>query len=204
MLNRRVMLSVMIAGVCGVFPGAALAAEQSPRVTVEGFHATLLSAMQNASALAFSGRRDLISPGVSATFDLEFICEVVAGRYWRVWDDRQRERLLALFSELTVAAYASRFDGYSGQEFKVSDVVPLKRERVLVRSSLTGPEGDDVKLDYVLHQNDDGWRVINVVAEGVSELSIKRAEYSEVLKTDGFEHLMRRLEEQTRALAGAT
>jgi len=204
MINRRTVVgAMMLLWVLGPVLNVVFAAQQTPRATVESFHATLLVAMQNAVELAFTGRRDLMAPSVSESFDLSFISEVVAGRYWKTWDAVQRERMLAMFSKLTVATYAARFHGYSGQQFKVTDTRPLKKERVLVRSVLVGIDGDEVQLDYVLHQRDDGWKVINVVAEGVSDLSVKRADYARVLSTAGFEQLMNRLEEKVRLLSGA-
>lgn len=108
------------------------------------------------------------------------------------------------FSALTVATYASRFDEYSGEEFTVVDEKPLKRDRMLVRSELRTSDGDVVQLDYVLHMTTGAWKVINVIADGVSDLSIKRADYSAVLKGAGFAALISRLNEQTVSLASGT
>ena len=70
----------MLLWVLGPVLNVVFAAQQMPRATVESFHATLLVAMQNAVELAFTGRRDLMAPSVSESFDLSFISEVVAGR----------------------------------------------------------------------------------------------------------------------------
>jgi phospholipid transport system substrate-binding protein len=51
-------------------------------------------------------------------------------------------------------------------------------------------------LDYLLHRADGEWRVINVVAEGVSDLALKRADYSNFLKNKSLEALIAKLNEK--------
>ena len=45
-----------------------------------------------------------------------------------------------------------------------------------------------------------GWRIINIVADGVSDLALKRAEYQRVFASGGIDGLVAELEQQTRAL----
>jgi phospholipid transport system substrate-binding protein len=51
-------------------------------------------------------------------------------------------------------------------------------------------------LDYILHRTEDQWRIINVIAEGVSDLALKRAEYAAFLKVKGFDALLMKLNEK--------
>jgi len=181
----------------GVLAGAALATPSGARQTVERFHATLLGVMREAATLGYAGRRARLAPAVEASFDLSAISRLVLGRYWKGLDQAQRQRMIAAFTALTVATYAARFDGYSGERFKFVSERDLKRNRVLVRTVLIKQDGDKVRLDYVLHRTGKGWRFINVLADGVSEISIKRADYGAVMRGDGFEALMTKLAAQT-------
>ena len=57
-------------------------------------------------------------------------------------------------------------------------------------------------LTYVLHQTEDGpWKVINVVANGVSDLALKRAEYQRILRDGDFAELLEHIGEQSQRLA---
>ena len=51
-------------------------------------------------------------------------------------------------------------------------------------------------LNYLLRQTNGQWRIMNVVAQGVSDLSLKRADYTAVIKTEGFDSLINRLEKK--------
>jgi phospholipid transport system substrate-binding protein len=112
--------------------------------------------------------------------------------------------MVETFTRLTVATYASRFDEYSGEEFRAVEIRPLKKQRVMVRSELEESDHDVVQLDYVLHETGEGWRIINVIADGVSDLSIKRADYTSILKNAGFDALISRLNEQIDSFAASS
>jgi len=62
----------------------------------------------------------------------------------------------------------------------------------VVRSELLPRDGEPVKLDYFFR---DG-KVFNVAADGVSDLSLRRADYSRVIKDRGFDALISHLREK--------
>ena len=64
---------------------------------------------------------------------------------------------------------------------------------MLVKTVLVKVDGDKVTLDYLLRKSDGLWRIVNVIAEGVSDLSLKRADYTAVIKNEGFNSLITQL-----------
>ena len=75
---------------------------------------------------------------------------------------------------------------------------PARKGRELVRTVLevNNISADNVSLDYLLQETDGKWRIVNVVANGVSDLSLKRADYGAVIKSQGFDSLVVRLNDQ--------
>lgn len=167
-----------------------------PAAVVERLHATLLEVMQQADALAFEGRYAKVEPVLAATFDFPTIARIVTGRYWRKLDEVQRQAFLDRFAHLSAATYAARFDGYSGETFRTVGTGEERGYR-LVRTELVKSDGSTVSLAYAVAPAADGWRIINVVADGVSDLSLKRADYTSILKDGGMEALLARLDRQT-------
>lgn len=200
----RALLRTIAAGLIGAGIVLSSAAQNSGAVaTVDRLHGALLDIMQNAQSLGYAGRRDRIAPVVRETFDLSFIARFALGRYWPELSPEERDTFVDVFSRWTVAHYAARFNGYSGETFKVVSDEPSRRQRQLVRTVLDVPDDStaDVTLDYLLHEVDGKWRIINVIANGVSDLSLKRADYGAVMKTQGFNSLVEKLEGQVRELA---
>ena len=94
---------------------------------------------------------------------------------------------------MSAATYASNFDGFSGEVFETVST-ETKRGNLVVKTVIVTGDGERVPLDYVLRQSDGVWRIVNVIAEGVSDLSLKRAEYTAVIKSEGFDSLVSRLD----------
>ncbi|UCG22433.1 MAG: ABC transporter substrate-binding protein [Deltaproteobacteria bacterium] len=182
-------------------PAAASAIDPAAEV-VEKLHKELLGVMKQADALGYKGRYQRLAPVVTSSYDLPFISKVVVGRYWSKFSPEQKEQFVNTFTELSIATYASQFKGYSGERFKTISAEESKRGRILIKSVLIKSNGEQVELDYILHQNGHQWQIINVIAQGVSDLSLKRAQYTSYLKKEGFDDLLQRIKEKIKSYEG--
>jgi len=169
---------------------ASLAAHPDAVAVVDKLHAALLDAMHHADELGFQGRYAQLQPVISSLFDTPLICKVILSRYWDTMDQQQQSDFIALFNRLSTSTYASRFDGYSGQEFRHIGVQKLRKGRLLIKTELTRPDDKPVKLDYLVHHDTGSWLIISVIADGVNDLSLKRAEYAVVIRDKGYEGLL--------------
>ncbi len=163
---------------------------------VENLHKTLLLVMKEGNQLGYQGRYDRLAPVITACFDMPFIAKIVLGRFWETFDSEQRSKFVETFSKLSIATYAANFDTYSGEQFKVISEKEVSGGRIQVQTRLIKSDGEPVQLDYLLHRVGSQWRIINVVADGVSDLALKRADYTAFLKTNGLDPLLIKLNEK--------
>jgi phospholipid transport system substrate-binding protein len=163
---------------------------------VENLHTTLLAVMKDGPQIGYKGRYDRLEPVIRASFDLPFISRTVLGRYRETLNQDQRSKFIEKFSELSIATYAGNFDSYSGERFKTISEKEVSGGRILVQTRLIKSDGGEIPLDYIFHRVDLEWRIINVIAEGVSDLALKRAEYALFLKIKGFDALLMKLNEK--------
>lgn len=178
------------------------AAAETPRQVVERLHAALLRIMKGGAELGFEGRYETIGPVLEATFDFPTIARIVTGRHWRTASESARNEFLHTFTRLSAATYADRFDDFNGERFR-TDGVDDARSGKVVKTHIVKGSGEAVPLDYVLRETRAGWRIINVIADGVSDLSLKRADYTSVIQADGFESLIGRLDAKIQDYATA-
>ena len=167
----------------------------SPQIVIERFHAGLLDIMKHAKELGFQGRTDKLEPLMKQTFDLEFMASKSVGRHWRQLSDEDKQRWVIIFSQFTTANYAGRFTGFTGEEFVTVDVEDAPRDTKVVLTKIVVPSEEDVQLNYRMIERDGSWKVIDVFLNGtVSELALRRSEYSSALKSSGFDQLVASVE----------
>lgn len=205
-MHRAVQLSLWAFWIGGVLLSLSVAqqatAQDTAQDTVNTFHDGLLHVMQRAEQLGFAGRRAHLEPVIRSSFDVPRITQLVLGRrQWAGLTEEQRATMQKTFGELILATYAARFDSYSGEQFEVISERELKGDRTLIRSKLRPSNGAEHRLDYVLHRAEGQWRIINILADGVSDLALKRAEYGAIIQDEGFDSLITKLEEQISKLS---
>ena len=190
-LRRRRLASLVCAlglAVAAWLPASAGAQEgaEAAGASVDRFHDTLVEVMQ---AGGFAARLELLEPAVAEFFDIASIARISVGASWRGLPEAERTAFVALLGRLIVATYADRFDDYSGQRFQRVDAVAANTGAV-IKSQLIRANGDPVNLDYYFR----GAKVFNVVADGVSDLSLRRADYASIIRQQGFPALVEHLE----------
>ena len=171
------------------------AAESPARRIVEALHGSLLDIMMSADALGFEGRRDYITPVMEESYDMALIARASTGRYWRRASDDQKRRIIEAITRLSITIYASRFSGFSGEQFRTLSDEPAPRGTVLVKTEIVKSDGEAVALNYLMRETAGEWRIIDVYLDGIySEIALKRADYAGILKRAGFDGLFAEIE----------
>ena len=170
---------------------ASTSVSSSPADIVTGFHSVLITVMKSAEQLGYAGRFEKLTPHVNSTFHMRLMTQIASGKHWRKAAEPQKKALVEAFARVSIATYAARFDGFSGQQFKTLSTKDGPQQTQLVVTRLLNPGGDDVDLTYVIKQMDGKWRIIDIVLDtGISELAVRRSEYRQVLNRDGIDGLI--------------
>lgn len=179
-------------------PEAAPPIAEAP-APVRSLYDALLGAASEGETLGLEGRREQLAPVVRHSFDLDFMAARVLGGHWRTLSEQEKADWVDLFTRLTVASYAERFESAEGLRLEVGDVEPGARGTAVVRSTIHPPDGEAVAVDYRLRPEDGAWRIVDVYLDGtVSELALRRSEYGAVIDREGFAHLVSSLDERIR------
>lgn len=199
-----VILAVMLAFAAG--PAGLAAKEGGVHAVVQRLNTTLLDVMQSADALGYQGRYEKLDPVLRSSFDFAFMAKIAVGRVWNELDGTERAALVERFSQMSVATFASRFDGYGGERFEIFGDKPGPRDTVVVDDRIIRPDDPEVGLNFVLKEQkasegEADWRIIDVMLDGkFSELARQRAEFSSVLKHGGYEELIAALDRRIAEL----
>jgi phospholipid transport system substrate-binding protein len=163
---------------------------------VDTFQTELIAVMKNGKQLGFAGRYDKLYDPVLNSHDLTKIARIVVGKEWEKLSEAQQQKLVDIFIRLSVASYAHNFKDYSGESFVFDSEEETTRGGVVVHSHLIIPDDKPVKFDYMLKEKGNSWRIINIIANGVSDLALKRSEYTTILQREGFDALIAKINEK--------
>ncbi|MDN5836396.1 MAG: HpnM family protein [Nitrosospira sp.] len=192
-MHLQIMV-VMLLAVPGSW--AATTASGGPEQIVHRLHESLIKAMREGGKLGYRGRFELLAPVIDRTHDLDLIARTTLGADWVQLNAEQQRVFKDVFRKLSIGTYAGWFKSHEGEHFEFLEQQSMPRDQVLVRTQLVQSSGDPVRFDYILHQGKDGWRIVNILADGVSDLALKRVEYRAILQRDGFQTLIDMLKEK--------
>ncbi|MEI6745548.1 MAG: ABC transporter substrate-binding protein [Methylococcaceae bacterium] len=168
----------------------------SARQIIDKFQTDLITVMKDGKKLGYSGRYDKLEPAVINSHDLPKIARIVVGKEWEKLNDEQQKKLTDVFSKLSIASYAHNFKEFGGETFTIDSEEETKMGGVVIHSHLDLPDDKPVKFDYMLKEKGASWRIINIIANGVSDLALKRSEYTAILQRDGFDALIAKINEK--------
>jgi len=183
-------LAAVLAMLCILFANVSSAEDRPASAVVEKLQAALLDVMKNAKALGMQGRYERLRPVVEEVHDFDYILHAVLGSSASQLTREQFEQALASYADDSSRIYADEFNNYAGEHFVTLEEKPQPRGMHIVRTAMRAPDRPDTRFDYVLRQSDGQWRIVNTVAEGVSQLALDRSQAQLALKQGGFDGLM--------------
>jgi phospholipid transport system substrate-binding protein len=172
---------------------------------IQAFYDVLLAVMKEAQKLGIRGRYEKLTPAIRATFDLAAMTRIAVGPDWTSIAPEQQTALIESFTRMTIATYANRFDGYSGERFEVEPATESRSTGRIVRTRLIQSTGEPVALNYLMRGPGDSLKVVDVYLAGtISELATRRSEFDAILKSGGPSALVESLRQQADKLVRAS
>ncbi|HEY7788809.1 MAG TPA: ABC transporter substrate-binding protein [Casimicrobiaceae bacterium] len=202
-MNRREALRAAV-GLIAASSATAFGADDDPRdvtAPIRAFYDSLLRVMRRAKELGIPGRYDTLAPAILASFDLAAMTRISVGPRWNSFPAEQKAALIEAFTRMTIATYANRFDGYTGERFDVDPAVETRKTGSIVRTRIIQSSGVAVPLNYLMRKSGATWKIVDVYLAGaISELATKRSEFGAILDSGGAKMLIDTLQQQTDKL----
>ncbi|HSA71983.1 MAG TPA: ABC transporter substrate-binding protein [Terriglobales bacterium] len=192
-----------------IFVLAAAAQELGPEDLVKKVTQEVLDAIKSDKQLAAGDKRKAIKLAeekVLPHVDFEEATRLAVGRSWAQATPEQRKKLVTEFRNMLVRTYSNAITAYEGQTMKVMPVRMKPGDTdVTVHNQFIRPGGKPVLLDYSMRKTDSGWKIYDIVVEGVSLVLTYRSEFDAVVKQEGIDGLIKRLaQKNTPAAAGGS
>lgn len=133
-------------------------------------------------------------------FDFERMTRLAVGRNWREANDAQKQSLVKEFRTLLVRTYSNSLTAYRNQTIEVKPTkLAAADTEATVRTQVIQPGGPAIPIDYSMQKAGDGWKVFDVVIDGVSLVTTYRGSFSEQIQKGGIDGLVKTLAERNRS-----
>jgi phospholipid transport system substrate-binding protein len=185
------------------------AQDLGPEELVKKITDDVLAAIKSDQQLAAGDRQKavkLAEEKILPYVDFEEATRLAVGRGWAQATPEQKKQLVQEFRNMLVRTYSNAIGTYEGQTMKVlpSRVKPGDSEAT-VRNQFIRPGAKPVLLDYSMRKTAQGWKIYDIVVEGVSLVLTYRSEFDAIVKQDGVDGLIKRLaQKNTPAAVGGT
>jgi phospholipid transport system substrate-binding protein len=205
-IHRRILLGATLLAVVGRPLSAAAVDAAAVIAPIQQLYDGLLAVMHAGRSVPFAQRFDQLAPAVENAFDLNTILQVSVGPIWATLSADQKTMLQAAFRRYTIASYVNSFDNYNGQRFEVSPQVrDLPNGEQEVNTRIVPRRSDPHTLDYVMRQEQVGWRAVDVLLDGtISRVAVQRSDFRRLLNRGGAEALAKSLLEKTADLSAGS
>jgi phospholipid transport system substrate-binding protein len=198
-LAARAACLPAIALVCALpaWSVTALAAADSPEVTLKRGLGELLAAVKgrnNTDPVELARR---LRPILERFFNFESLTRRGLGPVWKELNPEQQKKATKLFSEIIIRSYTSRFDPSSEVDVQFIRSVDMGNGRREV-PAIARYQGNAVSVAYRVEPGPEGWRVYDVVIEGVSMASNYRSQFDSIRQKGGPDAVIRAMEDKLK------
>ncbi len=175
-----------------------------PQLIVQDTSNKLQSAMKaNPPSGNYERANQIVSEIIEPHIDFTRVSALVLGKHWKRASPEQRQSFKKEFRELLIRTYAVAFSEYADWDIKY---VPLKINpadtKVLVKTQIIRPGAPPIAVDYRMVHKKQGWKVYDVVIEGISFINNYRTTFkNEVARSGSLDSVIARLAERNNKSA---
>ena len=193
----RFLTSCLLVAAC-----SAIAAESAPEAMVRSTVDEVVAVIKQTKDR--HALRQLAEQKVLPHFDFKRMTQLAVGPGWKQASPTQQQALEIGFRTLLVNTYTSALSaGVSGNSTIEVKPPQSQQNEVTVKTVVKEPGKQPVNIDYRLERAPDGWKVYDVVVEGLSLVTNYRSSFASEINRTGIDGLIKVLEDKNRSLAKA-
>ena len=174
--------------------------ELGPDQLVQKVTEDVLASVKSDKQLAAGDRQKalkLAEEKVLPHVDFQEATRLAVGRAWSQATPQQKQQLVDEFRRMLVRTYSNSIETYQGQTMKV---LPSRGkqdpEDTTVRAQFVRAGGKPLPIEFQMRKTEQGWKIYDIVVEGVSLVLTYRSEFDQVVRQGGIDGLIKRLSQK--------
>ena len=201
------MIKKLLLGAAVLFAPVAFAQDVAPDEMVRRTTADVLNIIKQDKDIQSGNTSkivELAEEKVLPNFNFARMTQLAVGKNWREASDAQKQALTKEFRTLLVRTYSTSLAQYRNQTI---DVKPMKftpsDTEVTVKTLINQPGGQAIPLDYSMEKSTQGWKVYDILVDGVSLVTNYRSTFAEEVRKGGIDGLVKTLTDRNAKLRDA-
>jgi phospholipid transport system substrate-binding protein len=188
LLSRIVVVLAFLA--VSVVPALAGPATQTLSSSVDRIITLLANPAYKVAATRPDLRRELITT-IEGIFDTRELSRRALGAEWNKFSPEQQDRFVAAFGILLQNTYLDKIESYTDEKVQYLGEQALGQDKAEVTTKVIG-KGKEIPIAYRLMDH-NGWKVYDVVIEGVSLVQNYRSQFGQILMNESPDALIAKI-----------
>lgn len=163
---------------------------------IGAYHAAIQATLAETARATPARRAAAFEPVVREYYDVAAAMPLVVGRAWATASAADRAAATIALARRSAVSHAVNFAG-TRAKFTVEPRAIPRGGDMVVRGAIGG-----TPFAYRMRQTTGRWRIVDVVAAGVSQLAVQRADFASTIAVGGVPALTKRLGELDRKATG--
>lgn len=139
-------------------------------------------------------KRQKIIDIVDSSIDPSWISRFVLGKNFKNFNNQQKTKFTKLYRDFMIYTYGPKFKDYNGRKFQVNEI-SFKNNTYLVKSEFLPKDSDiPILVDFKVKKNEEGFLILDFIAEGISLIETQRSEFNSVISEKGIDKFLEDLE----------
>jgi len=140
-------------------------------------------------------RRRMLEQVIAQRFDYAEMSKRALAANWTPLTNEQRDEFVDLFKSFLSDRYASKIEGYSGEQAEYL-TERLEGQYAEVRTKLVSSKVQ-IPMDYRLINKGGRWYAYDIIVDGVSLVKNYRSQFTSIIRSYSYDELVHRLRNRT-------
>ncbi len=195
MLKKIIFVAILA---CILLPvqGRAETAEQALQSTIDRLM-DILKVQAQVGSEAHEQQRRQLREVIDDIFDYGELSSRTVGLHWKRFTPEEQERFIQAFTTLLSAQYLNRIQAFNNERVEFLGERGSSGGNVEIETRVVQPNRT-IPMAYRLMQTEKGWKVYDVIIEGVSLVKNYRSQFMEIMVNGTPEDLIRAVQQRVQ------
>lgn len=200
---KKIIFAAILACILLPVQGRAETAEQALQSTIDRLM-DILKVQVSVGSEAHAQQRQQLRGIIDQIFDYKELSSRTVGLHWKRFTPEEQERFVQAFTTLLGAQYLDRIQAFNNERVEFMGERSSSGGNVEIETRVVQPNRT-IPMAYRLMQTDKGWKVYDVIIEGVSLVKNYRSQFMEIMVNGTPEDLIRAVQQRVQQTSsGAT